>query len=381
MKPLAIVASHPIQYQGPLYRYLAMEGIPLHVYFLDDLGLRERYDPGFGMALAWDVDLTDGYPHTFLPNRGVTNPESFFGLFNPAVAKVLSRERYSAVLVHGWRSASMFLALAVANANAIPVLYRSDTSGIPDRKARLTAPLFRKLISACLSVGALNRRFYSMLGFPEDRLFTAPHAVDNARFQAVADSLTRAEARDSLCLPRDALIVLFAGKLVPWKQPDLLLKAFAEARHADACLVFVGDGVMKAELEAAAQSMTGRVRFLGFLNQQDIALAYRAADLLVLPSQHEPWGLVVNEAMNFAVPAVVSDKVGCQPDLVTPGVTGDVFDHASAGSLASVLSRLLSAPDLLGSMGVAARNRISGWGYPECATAIRGALRAVGADA
>jgi glycosyltransferase involved in cell wall biosynthesis len=376
-KPLAIVCSHPIQYQGPLYRYLAGAGLPLHVFFLDDRGVRATYDPGFGLDVAWDISLLDGYPHTFLRNRGRKKaPESFFGLLNPRLTHELTPGRFGALLIHGWRSASMLLALGLGRFRHIPVLYRADTSEPPDKKARLAGPAFRHTLSACLATGTLNRRFYRELGFPDERLFTVPHAVDNDRFQAVAASMTPAAARRALDLPADGPIVLFVGKLVRWKRPELLLEAFRAANHPDAHLVYVGDGDMRASLGAAAGD-SSNVHFLGFLNQAAIPLAYRASDMLVLPSSHEPWGLAVNEAMNFGIPTVVSDRVGCGPDLVEPGRTGEVFENGSARSLAGAMDRLLSSVALRRREGEAALHLISRWGFPECAEGIEAALAAV----
>lgn len=376
-KPLAVVSSHPIQYQVPLFRYLAAHGVPVQVLFLDDQGLHRRFDPGFGIEFAWDIELTTGYAHSFLPNHGFGRREAFFGLTNPDLVRELSPKRHSAMLVHGWRSASMLLAIVTGRAKGLPILYRADTSEAADIKARLAGPFLRYFVSACLPVGSLNLEFYKSIGFPEQRLFMAPHAVDNARFQKAAESLSRSGSRAALNLPSTGLVVLFVGKLVRWKAPDLLLEAFRALGREDSHLVYVGDGTMRRELEVKAGDLAGRVHFLGFLNQERLPLAYRAADVLVLPSNTEPWGLVVNEAMNFGVPAVVSDRVGCAPDLVRPGITGEVFSAGSCGSLLAALRRLASDPRHLEEQGVAARAQISRWGYAECTAAIRAAIDAV----
>jgi glycosyltransferase involved in cell wall biosynthesis len=174
---------------------------------------------------------------------------------------------------------------------------------------------------------------------------------------------------------------LSSGKLVPWKQPDLLLRAFASAAPPDAQLVFAGDGEMRHALERWADAhLRGRVTFLGFMNQSEIPVAYRSADLLVLPSSREPWGAVVNEAMNFGIPALVSDQVGCGPDLVTPGQTGDIFAASDQSSLARALRTLLKDTDALTAMGLEARARIGRWGFAEAAAGLADALHALGAE-
>lgn len=380
MKPLAVVATHPIQYQAPLYRYLAAHDFPLRVLFLDDSGLHPRHDPGFDQEVAWDIPLTDGYEHRFLINRSPLHVDSFLGLVNPALVREISAKRYSAVLIHGWRSLSMLLALGTARMRGLPVLYRSETPAPADARAHLAGALLRRLASGCLAIGTLNAHFYRELGFREDALFTAPYAVDNDRFQRAFETTSCADARRRLGLPPSGLIVLFSGKLVPWKQPDLLLRAFNRLEDVDAHLVFVGDGRMRVQLEQeAVLAGRGRVHFLGFLNQARIPLAYRASDLLVLPSVREPWGLAVNEAMNFCLPAIVSDQVGCGADLIRPGLTGEVFPHDSEQALLSHLHRLLTAPDLLRKQGRAAQKLITTWGFAQCEEAFRCALEKVGA--
>lgn len=382
MKPVAVVTTHPIQYQTPLFRYLAEGGIPVHALFLCDQGVAPRHDPGFGRTVAWDIPMLEGFSHEFVPNlRGRAAPERFFGLLNPSLLGRVDR-RFSAVLVHGYRSASLVAAVAAAVARRVPIFYRSESKlvyGVVDFRQRLLGRALKGTVSACLSIGSLNDMFYDALGIPEARRFLVPYAVDNARFSAEADSLSREEARRTMGLPPDQTVVLFAGKLVPWKQPDVLLEVFGQVAGPGHRLVFAGDGPMRHDLEWRVGDVPeNQVTFLGFRNQTQMRLAYRSADLLVLPSRHEPWGLVVNEAMNFYLPSLVSDRVGCGPDLVVPGVTGEVFDHNDHGSLARQLKLLMSDRAKLRQMGANARARIAGWGFEQCREGLTSALAATG---
>ncbi len=377
MKPLAIVTTHPIQYQAPLFRRLAQAGIPLRVLFLNDQGLRPSWDPGFRRELAWDIPLLEGYEHLFLRNWSpVSNPAHPAGLVNPRLLAELSPSRYSAVLVHGYRSVSMLLAMLTARSRGLPVLYRAESPGPATRADKAFGRAFRHIVDACLAIGTANRRFYSALGLSDDQLFIAPYAVDNSRFQEAAARLPRSEARARLRLPADRTVVAFVGKLVPWKQPDVLLEAFRRSTTTGgAVLVFAGDGELRGHLENEARQLPeSSVRFLGFMNQSEVPLVYKSADLLVLPSLHEPWGLVVNEAMNFGVPALVSDRVGCAADLVLPGTSGAVFRHDSTEELAEALSSLLSRPNELRDLGDGALERINRWGFDECVSGFKSAL-------
>jgi glycosyltransferase involved in cell wall biosynthesis len=143
--------------------------------------------------------------------------------------------------------------------------------------------------------------------------------------------------------------------------------------------LIAGSGPLRGELESIALgALPDHVRFLGFMNQLEIGRAYRAADLMVVPSVHEPWGLVVNEAMNFGLPCLVSDRVGSGPDLVVPNKTGDVFIAGSYHSLCERLEVLLSNPSRLQEMGENARARIKKWGFSQCETGLRAALEYIG---
>lgn len=382
MKPIAVIATHPIQYQTPLYRYLAKRGIPLHVIFLCKRGYRGGHDVGFDQEVTWDIPMLDGFSHQFASGWGST-PERFFGILSADPLTSISARKFSVVLVHGWRSLSMLMAVARANIGGMPVLYRAETtslsSSITGAARRVLASAVRRSVAACLSIGTLNDQFYASIGVPTTRRFLMPYAVDNARFQAAAASISSSETRRTFGISEDAPVVLFAGKLVPWKRPDLLLRAFAAAAPPDARLVFAGTGPMLRDLQAeAAVKAPDRVIFAGFQNQTQIPLAYRAADLLVLPSDHEPWGLVVNEAMNFAIPAVVSRNVGCGPDLIQSGATGETFRAGDKEHLETVLQRLLEDRDPLQVMGCAARARIDRWGFAECEAGLLEALASVG---
>jgi glycosyltransferase involved in cell wall biosynthesis len=167
--------------------------------------------------------------------------------------------------------------------------------------------------------------------------------------------------------------VLFAGKLIDKKQPLRLLDAYARVRRERPCaLLIAGDGPLRGEMErrVASASMPD-VHFAGFLNQSELPAAYAAADLFVLPSQlHETWGLVVNEAMNFSLPVVVSDKVGCAADLVRTGANGFVIPHDDTAALTSAIARLVDEPELRARFGAVSRAIVDRYSIEAAANGI-----------
>jgi glycosyltransferase involved in cell wall biosynthesis len=207
-----------------------------------------------------------------------------------------------------------------------------------------------------------------------------PYAVDNQFFQkkSMEAASGRAELIAELGLEPGRKVILFASKLQYRKHCDHLLEAYkrlvAEAGDRPApCLVIVGDGEARAELEAAAAGMDG-VRFCGFRNQSELPRFFDLASVFVLPSRHEPWGLIVNEVMNAGRAVIVTDDVGCYPDLITNGVEGFVYPVGDVDALTEALRQVVWAPGLAERMGQAARKRINGWSFEEDVRGLRQAV-------
>ena len=354
MHRLAIVLSHPVQYYSPWFRWLrAHTPLAFRVFYLWEFGVTPQRDPQFGTVFQWDVDLLAGYDSEFVPNVARDpGTHHFGGLDNPELTARLAAWRPDAVLLFGYNWRSHQRAIWWARRHGVPLLFRGDSHLLG--RARL--PFLRRLLLRFLyrqfagfaHVGAANRDYFLALGVPAARLFFAPHAVNTEHFNP-ADPAARAAAeklRGELGLAGKR-VALFAGKFTAAKQPVALLEAFlASATPADA-LVFVGDGAEKDRLTAlAATRPDALVRFLPFANQSEMPARYLLADLFVLPSRghYETWGLAVNEAMHLGVPCLVSDLVGCQRDLVTPGETGWVFAAGDPAALAASLRAALRTP-------------------------------------
>jgi len=234
-----------------------------------------------------------------------------------------------------------------------------------------------------LYIGARSKRHYEQLGCESSRLVFSPYCVDTSAFETdeTARGRLRDRLRQELGVSEQHRVILFSGKLIPKKRPDLLLAAvgsFAQSTGRRLTLVYLGDGELRQSLEAESRMLTGvQVEFAGFKNQRMLSPYYHAADLLVLPSQHsETWGLVVNEALAHGVPCVVSSAVGCGEDLVIPGETGEIFDVGSKPGLVAALQR---ADDLMGRLDVreACRAKSAAYSVDRAACGIAQAYRAV----
>jgi glycosyltransferase involved in cell wall biosynthesis len=332
---LGVLALHPIQYHAPLYQRLASRGqVRLDVLHLRESGSRLGVDPGFGVPVAWDIDLLSGYEHSFL-NRS-KNWAGKLGAMGRLLRWLRSHE---VVVINGYSDPWMLLAAVACRAMGVPFLLRGMTTpegfstGIRRRVRDVIARAVVTSSAGGLAHGKANWAFYVKFGAP--RIFFAPNSVDNERF-ARSPVVDRSELLARWGLDDTAPVIMFCGKLLPRKRP-LDLVAAASSVGQEVTTIFVGDGVLSDRVRALLRP--GRGAVTGFVNQADLAQYYHAADILVLPSDHEPWGLVVNEAMATGALPVVSDRVGAAPDLVD-GV-GEVFPWGDVTALTEALRRAL----------------------------------------
>lgn len=384
-RPLRVllVSSHPVQYATPIFRLLAKDPrVEIQVAYCSMQGAEAQLDPDFGVEVKWDVPLLEGYPWVGVPNRSWAPGEgSFFGFFNPGMWRLISRGNFDAVVLFtGYVYAAFWIALAAAKWKRVPVLFGTDAHELAPRDGqrwkfhlkRWLWPRLFQLADIVLIVSSGGAALMRSLGIPEKRIAMAPFCVDNAWWARKSDLVDRAAVRERWDVPGNAAAVLFCAKLQSWKRPQDLLRAFAKLAEPDAYLVFAGDGALRSSLESEASSLgiSERVRFVGFVNQSGLPEVYTASDILVLPSEYEPFGLVVNEAMLCRCPVIVSDRVGARFDLVREGETGYVFSCGDVDALATMLRRVLADRQQLRRMGEAARRRMASWSHADYAQAL-----------
>jgi len=317
MKRLAILSTHPIQYNAPLFRMLAQEAsIDLKVFYSKKTA-QVRFDKDFGQEVIWDVPLTEGYAHESFDAQEKTGRDQLMAAiesFNP-----------SALLVYGWNFDGHIAAMRHFH-GSVPVWFRGDSTlldPLPFWKRtmrKLSLNWVYRFVDRAFYVGQPNKRYFLWCGLKEDQLTYAPHAVDNEFFMA-NDERRKKEALDirlELGIDAEATVFLFAGKLEAKKQPLELAGAFASL-HSKAHLIYVGSGMLDDELKERFES-NSNIHFVGFQNQSKMPIWYRVGDILCLPSKGpgETWGLAVNEALASGCAALVTDKVGCAEDLVAP---------------------------------------------------------------
>lgn len=392
---LAILTTHPVQYQAPLWQALQREGsVPFEVWYLSRHGIQPSPDVEFKKSFAWDLPLLEGYPYEFLKTNPNPKIHRFWGVrLQEDLRKRFREKKVKAIWIQGWQVFAYWRAVWEAHESGIEIWLRGESNDLGPNpfwkripKEILLRKFFQK-IDRFLYIGEANRRLYEKLGVPCERLHSAPYGVDNERFARQAGELLpqRAAIRREWNIPEEAFSILFAGKFIPKKRPLDLVQSVCNGRVKDSeqpiHLLFAGSGELGKKLrescrivfdaefpltlpssplrqrrifeergQAPFQGWGGegdspRASFTGFLNQTEISKAYVAADCLVLPSDfRETWGLVVNEAMASGLPCIASDACGSAEDLVLPLNSRFRFRKGDTNDLAEAIRFLMENP-------------------------------------
>jgi glycosyltransferase involved in cell wall biosynthesis len=350
---LAVVTSHPIQYYAPIFRELARR-IELEVLFTHRATPADQAKAGFGTAFEWDVDLLAGYQSRFLTNVA-TRPTtaSFFGSDTPEIGNILREGDFDAVLVLGWYLKSFIQAIAAAKLAGIPVLVRGDSQLLmSSNRAKallkfLVYPWGLRAFDAALFVGQRSREYFEHYNYPSDRLFFSPHCVDTQWFSQRGTVEAGAALRERVGIGSKERVILFAGKLLPFKRPLDIVEAAAclATENRSVVVMIAGAGPLEEPIRRRAEEIGVKLVCLGFQNQTEMPACYAACDVLVLPSTgRETWGLVANEALACGRPIIVSDEVGCATDLAADGVAGRTFPLGNYRRLAGEIGAVLDEP-------------------------------------
>lgn len=342
---IGVLISHPIQYWAPIFRELD-KLCDLSVYFAHRQTADQQARAGFGVSFEWDVDILSGYRSEFLTNIArVPSSDHFWGCNTPDVAARITQGRFDAFVVPGWALWSYWQAAHACRRSNVPILVRGDSQLASQRQGfrrvakGMIFPQVLRRFDGFLYVGQRNREYLLHYGVSAQRLFFSPHCVDNDVFRLGSERARQSSGSATRMRGR----ILFVGKLIANKRPLDILRAakLLKERGVDLDLTFVGSGPLGEELARIGRSADLSVDWRGFINQSQLPAIYAQADAIVLPSEAETWGLVVNEAMACGLPAVVSDTVGCAPDLIEPGTTGEVFPRGDVAALARAIEAVL----------------------------------------
>lgn len=387
VKKIAVLTSHPIQYQAPLFRAIARQpDIDLTVFFGSDHGIASgKVDPGFGKAIAWDISLLEGYKHIFLNGNRPGREVGDWRLDAPGLKSYFKSERYDTVLVFGWSKVLFWQAIWWARMYGIPLIQRGESNlkhaqpWYVKAAKKILFPLLFKQFKAFLAIGKLNAELYRHFGVPEEAIFAAPYCVDNDFFseRAAAQTANARQLRRDSGIHDDDTVFLFMGKFIDRKRPLDLIAAAAKIHVAgNSHVIFVGDGAL---LEICRNTITAdkltNVHLAGFKNQSELPAYYAAADVLVLPSEYETWGLVLNEAMACGLPCIVSDACGAAADMILEGKTGFTYPMGDVPRLAELMMFMAGNKEARREMGQYAAEYVKNFSLASTVSALEDALR------
>lgn len=360
---LFIIAPTCFYYQVSIFRKLAADPrFDLKVYFCSDEAFQSQDVLAmYNTEAKWggERELLLGFEYNFLRNYS-PRPSYLkwpFGLMNFGIWPEIRKQRPDIVILMSWMNITWWTAILACLIHNVPFLYLTDANIQGEStgsrwkrriKQLLLGKLLFPLVAGFLCAGKENEDLYRSFGVPNEKLI--PYAYSwgyDSLLQCSQDVLANREKfRCDLGIPKGSKVVLFCGRLSSEKNPFHLLEAYHRVNNSKKVLLFVGDGELKESLEEyTADRHLESVHFLGFQSREAMPKFYAAADMLVLPSRQETWGIVVNEAMCFRLPVIVSNQVGAGRDLVKVGYNGFSFPAGDVSQLARHIGYIFDLGD------------------------------------
>jgi len=387
MPKLAIISSHPIQYNAPLFASMAEKGeFELRVFYTwGEDAVHPKFDPDFGKVIKWDIPLLNGYFYKFLKNDS-KKPGShhFWGIDNPHLIADIEEWGADVVWIWSWSFKSHLKALRYFHGK-IPVWFRGDSTLLDESKGITLKSVMRGVllkwvyrhVERAFFVGEHNKKYFLKFGLKENQLVHAPHVVDLDRFAMWNEHDARKlEAwKMELGFKPNDLVILFAGKFEPKKNPNFIISLAKQLKSDRFKFVMVGNGVLESEINVAAQ-LDKRIIVLPFQNQTSMPMTYRLGDVFVLPSvgPGETWGLAMNEALACGIPVFGSNKCGGSADLIDDSY-GLVFEPNDITLVVERLNALSSDIDRLNEMKENAAKRAQEFHYSKVVEVVNQQMR------
>ena len=375
MKKLAIITTHPIQYQIPLFKKLQQKKIETHVFFASKHGISVKYrDPEFLIKLRWDINskLLKGYKYYFPKNEKYKIDD--FRLSFPNIEKILKEKKFNAILILGWNNLHYLRAINFGLRNKIKLILRAENNLRENNnlfKKILKYFLFRiffKSFNYILSIGLLNKNFYLYYGVDEKKILNAPYFVDNNFFNIKSNKNV---LKKKLKIHKKK-IVLFVGKLIKRKRPfDFLQLVKINQNNDKYRFIMIGDGNLKKNCEIfIKKNNLKNLLLLGFVNQSKLREFYNISDLVILPSDYETWGLTINEAFASRTPVICTQNCGASHDLIINKKTGYTYKAGDIKELKKKTDLILNNKKLSYQMRKNIKNKIKSYSVINTLTSI-----------
>lgn len=350
-KRVAIFTTHLIQYQIPLFKKLA-KIIDLHVFFGSKQGLSSYHDKDFNKQIKWNIPLIKGYKYSILKNSNKISLDSFF--FNSSGIKQAIKMNFDKVIILGWNNIFYLKTFFWCLYYSSEIIIRSENNLYKKQTLfkkilkEIILRIFFKMINAFISIGSLNEEFYKHYGVKKNKIFRAPYSVDDNFFKKNKVRNKQIWKKNNN-IRNQAKVFLFVGKLIKRKRVlDLIKVAQSKKLNSNAHFLIIGDGPLKKKLLQKINNLKlNNISILGFKNQNQLKFYYSLTDVLILPSEYETWGLVINEAMSAGVPCIVSDACGAAKDMIIKYKTGFKYKNGNINQLIKLINLIINNKDIL----------------------------------
>jgi glycosyltransferase involved in cell wall biosynthesis len=378
MKRLVILTEIISPYRIPLFNALAeYRGITPHVIFLSET------DPSLRQWHVYKQEIRFSYEVLVSWRHRIGN---YNALLNWGLGKALQAASPDVILCGGYNYLASWQSLLWSRMHSVPFLLWSESTAYDLRGQRAWVEFVKsEFLNNCAGFvipGISAREYLMSRGHKQRSIFTAPNAVDNDLYLRGAEAARQNETktRAEFKLPRRYF--LFVGRLVREKGVFDLLSSYANldaSLRSALGLVFVGDGAERQNLEQQARLISpGDVGFAGFVHREQLSAYYGLADMLILPSHTEPWGLVVNEAMACGLPVIISRAAGCAADLVRDGWNGVIVSPGDVARLSEAMQHLGSDVDLCRAMGTHSAQHILAYSSRSWSSGVANAVAQMG---
>jgi len=367
---LLYIGLNPIQNTKPYQLMQQVKGIEQTVVYLKS-GKEGGYSAKENITqAAFDNDMLSGYQHVILPNKAL-RPSGFLSCYAPAIRSYVRKN--DVVVIYGHHVFTFWIAMIAAKFKSKKLVLTTDATYLEataesggwkmKMKPYFLRWLYNTLASGVFVPSTASKQFLLSLGIKEDNIAITPYVVDEDHISKVSANTNKSTFRAARNIAEDDIVFVFCAKFIERKRPMDAIHALAKINNNKTKLIMIGDGPLMSSLKEATDKfgLNDRVLFPGLVKYSELPAYYTASDALVFCSDHEPYGLPVNEAMLCGIPAIVSDRIGARLDLVEEGVTGWVYPTGNVTALTEVMQNAINNKAALATMGEAARKKMQGW--------------------
>ena len=382
-------APHPVQYHAGIYKELAkLDNLNFKVIYEDDIGLKPVYVEEFKKEIKWDIDLTSGYPHEFMKNYSPNSQGGFFSRVNFAIFKKFLIDKPDIILFKTYTTFSDFLVMGLAKLTRTKMIFRGEatlkgTEDNPTFKQKLKKIFLRWWLKQCdviMYSCTGNKEYWKYYGVSEDKMLPIPCAVDNDFFRNERKKYLgkESEIKEELGIDRDDFVIIYVSRMNKNKNIKSLIEAVKEINSKNITLLLVGDGPERNNLEKLSEKYNLKSVFVGFKNMSEISKYYAIADLFVLLSKDfENSPKVLNEAMNFELPVIITNLAGTANDLVFDDINGYRVKPLDIDYIAQKIDYLNKNRDIAKKMGEYSFEIVNEWTFEKDAYFINKAITKV----